>query len=71
MANRIDLTLEVKKFKPKWAGTLFTDGTIEAWIGKSQYVIRDFHDRPVGTPQVGQTYTVNVPEWLAKKEGLI
>lgn len=69
--TRIDIALEVKRFKPEWKGTQFTDGTTEVWIGKSLYVIRDFHDRPVKVPTVGQTYTVNVPEWLAIKEGLV
>jgi len=68
---RIDLDLEVKRFKPGWAGTQFTDGTHTVWIGKNLYVLRDKNDRPVRVPMPGTTYKVNVPAWLAEKEGLI
>ncbi|MEN6475223.1 MAG: hypothetical protein ABFD81_14505 [Syntrophaceae bacterium] len=68
--HRVELSLEVKKFSPEWKSTLFTDGAQEVWIAKSQYMISDGL-QGIDEPKPLTAYTVSVPEWLARKEGLI
>jgi len=65
----VDITLDIKPTNSKKA-ILVSDGYTECWLPLSQiqnvevltYVLED------GTPD---TLTLTIPEWLAKKNGLI
>ena len=43
------------------------DGIDEFWIPKSQVTA----DRPIQSIQVGDTVIFEIPDWLAKKKGLV
>lgn len=68
--SRIEFALECRKFNHDWKSTLWSDGTREVWLAKSQAWASDGR-QGIDVPAVGTTYTVSVPEWLAKAEGLI
>ncbi len=57
----IDISVEFTAQTSK--AILVTDGTTEAWLPLSQV---EFERDPGG-----KTYTVSLPEWLAKDMGLI
>ena len=68
--SRIEFALECRKFNHAWKSTLWSDGTRDVWLAKSQAWVSD-GNKGVDVPAAGTCYTVSVPEWLAKAEGLI
>jgi hypothetical protein len=57
----------------KWSGAaiLFDDGTQQVWLPLSQIRYANADTRVEGCRSIGHTIVVTIPDWLAKKKGLI
>jgi hypothetical protein len=62
MSKFIEIDVEVIKETAK--AFLVTDGDKEEWMPKSQI-------KTTGLLSPGGTYTIKIPEWLAKEKGMV
>jgi hypothetical protein len=65
MPKQIEVTIEILGKTPQ--ALRVTDGVTTDWIPKA--LIEE--DARLDSYEIGQTYEVTIPEWLALKKGLI
>jgi predicted RNA-binding protein (virulence factor B family) len=63
MAKQVEICIEIKRKTPK-AYLVSDGGDDEQWLPRSQMENDEDYD-------IGDTFTVSIPEWLAKEKGFI